>query len=177
MKLKKEKSRKRKAQMKMAENIGILVIFFILVVIGIVFYARVQTEGVKFEVVEKRGQDALVTSQRIVNLPEIQCSDPVESEAGRQDCIDLYKLASFTDGSMFKSDIGDENFNSYYFDIFGYSSVTVKEVYPNSGREWEIYVNKPEVIQSRLPTPVPILLFDEVQDRYSFALLVVEVYS
>ncbi|MEA3430696.1 MAG: hypothetical protein U9R08_05465 [Nanoarchaeota archaeon] len=168
---------KRKSQMKMAENIGILVIFFILLVVGMVFYARVQSAGVKFEAIEKRGQDALIISQRIVNLPEIQCSEPVESEAGRQDCIDLYRLMSFSDDFKFKAEIGDEVFNSYYFDIFTYSNVTLREIYPPSGREWELYSNKPAQISSRIPTPVPVLLFDEVQDKYSFGMLIVEVYS
>jgi len=162
----------RKAQLKMAENIGILVIFFILLVVGLVFYMRVQKEDVKIEASAKVSSDALVTAQRIASLPEIQCSEPVESESGKQDCIDIYKLYGF---SNLKLDIL-EDFNSYYFDIFRYSNVTVREIYP-SQNEWNIYYNRPATYSGSIPVPMPILLYDEMSSRpYKFGILVVEVY-
>ncbi|MBW3003965.1 hypothetical protein KY328_05410 [Candidatus Woesearchaeota archaeon] len=197
----------RKSQIKMAENIGILVIFFVLVVVGLVFYTRVQQQSVKFEAFEKVGQDALLTSKRIANMPEIQCSKPLVSDSGEQDCIDIYRLNAFTDqeGLIFR--IGEPAFNSYYYDIFGYSNVTVKQIYPASRRvcrpvlthevtgmpetrtiadeecetveapEWNVYTNVPEAFNRRLSNPTPVLLYDEVNERYSFGLLIVEVFS
>ena len=156
----------------MAENIGILVIFFILVVVGLVFYARVQKESVTIEAKERVGQDALLTAQRVADLPEIQCSEPIESESGKQDCIDLYKLVAFQN---LKQDIAEE-FNSYYFDIFGYSNVTIKQVYPDK-RDWNVYTQKPARYSRAIPVPVPVLIFDELSPRpYGFGLLVIELY-
>ncbi len=64
----------RKSQIQMGETIGILFVFFILVVFGFVFYMNVMKGSSKVEMEENIQLKTIGIAQRASFLPELQCS-------------------------------------------------------------------------------------------------------
>lgn len=168
----------RKAQIKMAENIGILVIFFFLLVIGLVFYSSIQKRSLSYEVEKIVGKSAVQVAHTAASLPELQCSQPLESEVGRMGCIDKYKLVAF---STLNDSLGNDDFMLFYYDFLKNSRISLRELYPELGEYIVIYDNPLENASSIIPAHIPVFLFDELQNRplgaYSLGDLKVEVYS
>jgi hypothetical protein len=67
-----------------------------------------------------------------------------------------------------------------YFDIFGFTNITVEKIYPSPIPEekyiWDLYSNKPPSIRSKKVTQFPILLYDQTQNIFYFAVMTVEVF-
>lgn len=183
----------KKAQSRMMETIGVLFIFFILIVFALIFYYNYQEVSLQErhrELVASRAMDTTLIS---LFLPELQCSRG-NSEA-EDNCIDLMKLRSLN--QTFK-----RYSNEYYFNMFGYSHIYVQMVHPGN-KSWTIYQREKLSIDSegntsiawsiKEPTYFVVTLRDEVhgapemditgsvplEERgvYSFGYLVVEVYS
>ena len=167
----------KKAQIKMAENIGILVIFFFLLVIGLLFYSRIQRQSISYEAERLVGIDAVQRAHTIAALPEIQCSTPLDSETGKQDCVDKYKVLAF--GALNDS-LDPDEVTLFYYDILGDSRVTLRQIYPESDQEWVVYDNKPPNYTSLIPAHVPVFVYDELENRplgaYYLGDLFIEVY-
>ncbi|MFC1723967.1 hypothetical protein ACFL0V_07565, partial [Nanoarchaeota archaeon] len=85
----KKTCKKRKAQIKMGETIAILFIFFILLVVGAVFYMNIARSSMKKDIQESYDLKAIELAQVISFLPEVQCT---ESNVVRASCFDLYKI-------------------------------------------------------------------------------------
>jgi len=166
------KSTKMKlAQMKMTETFAILFIFFLLLVVSIGFFARFQKVGFERAKTERIDLKAIETTQRVSSLPELQCSTKdIITEA----CFDILKLEAF-------SELVSTNpeFMADYYDLFGFSNITVNRVYPPSVDPaddiWILYDNPGE--GSSLFAPIPILLFDPTSEtKYSFGTIEVTYY-
>jgi hypothetical protein len=180
---------KKKGQMQMMETMGVLFIFFILILFSLVFYFKYQEISFNEKQEELIAKRAMDTTLKILFLPELQCSAG-EAEAV-DNCIDLMKLRAL-EGSM------DQYLNDYYFNIFSYSNIYVQMIYPGKKR-WAIYDNPKvkindlgEEIKDRTnvePTYFIVTIMDEVhgnpdsedfkksQGVYSLGYLAVEVYS
>lgn len=160
----------------MGENIIILFIFFLLLIFGVVFYSRIQSAKTEQKIavdVEGRG---LQIAQKISFLPELQCTkDNAEIAAG---CYDLFSAEAL------KNLAANGQNTEYYSDIFGFSKVSIKEIFPEEKDAYVIYDNKKETYNSILTTNTPITLCDFVTDlefreqgKCSFAVLKVEIYD
>ncbi len=133
---KKSKSMKqrmnRKAQMQMMETIGVLFIFFVLVLFGAIFYFKYQEISFQNEQEELLAQTAMDTTLVTLFLPEVQCSRG-DSEA-EDNCVDLAKVRALnsvmTNNPSYLTD--------YYFNLFAYANISVTMVYPIS-YSWTIY--------------------------------------
>ncbi|MEK6857974.1 MAG: hypothetical protein AABX39_05290, partial [Nanoarchaeota archaeon] len=62
-----------KAQVKMFENIGVLVVFFFLLGIGIVFYSNYQSQSLAVEQKKLLELRSLKLAEQMYNLPELDC--------------------------------------------------------------------------------------------------------
>jgi len=155
----------RKSQIHMMETMAVLAIFFILVAIGLIFYSSVVTRNVA---IEKEGNNQL-NAVRIVQmasfLPELQCS---QENIIIDNCIDILNLESMLE-------VINEN-QIYYFDKFSFSRIIVNKIYPDE-EEWLLY-NKPlEEYSGKSVTNTPMLLFDPIENRNSFGVMNIEVFS
>lgn len=159
--------------MKMFESVAVLIIFFILLVFGFIFYGNVAKHRIRTDIQEAIQLQAIEVAQRVSFLPELICTSGEEIE--NYDCIDLLKLDM-------ASQIMNESKESYH-DILGYTTIRVKEIYP-SNREWELYSNP--LGENKLSSFIPTLLYDARgsgscsgvgRGRCSFGVLIVEVYS
>jgi len=164
-----------KAQIKMFETISVLVVFFFILIFGLVYYNNTQKKEIQQIIDENSQLRAMETMKIVNNLPELQCSlENIQTT----NCFELLKLQNLRE-------VISKNM-LYYTNLFSYSNITVRQIYPKladpaSGR-WEIYTNAPKTASSRKGLSlqkqfIPILIYDSVKRRYYAGLLTVEVYS
>ncbi|MBL7055544.1 hypothetical protein ISS07_01385 [Candidatus Woesearchaeota archaeon] len=156
----------KKAQIQMMETIAVLFIFFILVVLGIVFYGNVIKGNVEAQKEESIQLNAIEVAQRVSSLPELQCS---EDNIVRDNCIDLLKLIAAANViNLPENEI-------YYYDRLLFSKVSINELYP-SDREWVLYDRVLEDFSNKILTFIPISLLDPIENKNSFGMMTVELY-
>ncbi|MBI4153360.1 hypothetical protein HY497_02455 [Candidatus Woesearchaeota archaeon] len=150
----------------MTETIAILVIFFIIVLFGFMFYAQFQRSSYDENKVILAGEKAVSISLHALLLPELRCSKG--DNVPIKDCLDLSKL----DISVQK--MAEER--DYYFDIMGFARVSVQQYYPTE-QAWVLYdhplENAPRVPQMN----IPIALFDPITKTFRYGVLTVAVYT
>ncbi len=162
----------------MMETIGVLFIFFVLVLFGIIFYFKFQQISLEQKEEELLAADAMDITLTALFMPEFQCSRfTAESE---DNCIDMGKLRALNETMP-------NYVNDYYFNLFGFSKITVTEVYP--GNITYVLYDKEKVStnedgeevsswQLKESTYFVVTLKDEIQEQnYGVGYIGVEVYS
>ena len=81
-----------RAQMKLGESIIILVIFFFLLIFGLVYYIKFVMISYDKEADKKAQLLAIQSAQKVQFLPELQCT--IEGNV-RYNCMDVMKLSTF----------------------------------------------------------------------------------
>lgn len=160
---------KKKAQIEMGESIAIIFIFLIFIGFGLIFYMNITKSTSTAKKEETSQLEVVELIQKASFLPELQCSG---NSIVTQNCMDIFKLEA-------GKDIINAN-QIYYFDVFGYSIISVEEIYPVS-RNWTVYNNSldDELMQNTAEkklTYKPILLYDPVDKLYHFGMLSIGVY-
>ena len=80
----------------------------------------------------------------------------------------------------FAETLNDTNVKLSYFDMFEYSKITVRKIFPipeDEQHTFEIYDKPLPSYSTMLPAFIPILIFEPVADTYSFGVLEVYVYA
>jgi len=159
----------KKGQLQIAENIGILVVFFILLVFGLVFYVGLQKTSVDTKKEEFSQLSTVSINQLVLNLPELLCSKGFNVYEGY--CFDIEKI------EVFKQYLKDNNIyrDTIYFDKFKNSKIIVKKVFLGE-EEYVVYDRSLENVDST-QTQLPISLYDPVNDEYSIGVLTIEVFG
>lgn len=160
----------RRAQIKMGETIAIMFVFFILLVIGAVFYMNLQRTTVHREIEEAYQLRAVELAQTISFLPEAQCT---ESNVVKASCFDLYKLIGL-------SVVANKTLNPGGFDFysreFGTTTIKLVKLYPPGG-EWVLFDNPKEEFASAPVEHIPISLYNTTSDNYYFGVLEITTYQ
>lgn len=157
----------KKSQIQMGENIAIIFIFILLVVGAVVFYARIQRSDFEIKHEEDLDKEFVQIAQKVSFLPEIRCSQeniPVEN------CIDRSKLDKF-------AQLVEDDY-LYYENDLKTSTITLEQMFPDTGDRWVLYNNTGEK-QSAVPAYIPISIFDPEQGAlgsYYLGVLVVQVW-
>jgi len=151
-----------KAQIQIGETIAVLFVFFILIVIGFIFYVKVIKSNIELEKEELSQLKAIGIAQRVMFLPEVQCS---EDNIIIDNCIDVLKLDS-------AQNLMKEN-ELYYYDLLEFGNVNVTQIYPNDAK-WIIYSRKTSDFKNKFNTNVPISLYNPVTRKHSFGVLTIE---
>jgi len=123
-----------RAQIKMFETVGVLIVFFFLLITGSVFYFAAQKSALQKEKVKASEQYAFQVVLKALYLPELGCSFLVTQ---RDNCIDKIKLGKLGDLIAV-----DEDAIIDYFSAFGYADIRVTEVFPGN-QTWTLYQNVP----------------------------------
>jgi len=155
----------RKGQIQIGETIAVLFVFFILIVIGFIFYANVIKGNIEQEKEELSQLKSIGIAQRVMFLPEVQCS---EDNIVTDNCIDILKLDS-AQKLMKEKEI-------YYYDLLEFSDASVMQIYPNEAR-WSIYSRRTDDFRNKFVTNVPISLYDPTTRKYGFGVLTIETLS
>ncbi len=158
-----------KAQIKMFENVGVMIVFFFLLSFGLVFYTTYQKNSIYKMDHQFKVDNALKSSKRVIYMPELRCT-----ETKLENCVDYYKLNALVDTI---NNGGDYAFD-YYYNIFGKSVVLYEQLYPNSGDFIEVYSNpllKGE-ISGIENTIIPVSLYNSVDQTYAYGVLNITIY-
>lgn len=142
----------RKAQFKMFETIAVLVVFFFILVIGLMFYSNIEKKKISATKEEFSQLKAVEISQLVSSFPELECPTTLETE----NCVDEYKL---------------NKLDNYYYDFFGYSTITVYDL----EKDYLIYDNPKQGSSSRMYVPVSI--YDPASKIKKFGILNITVYN
>jgi hypothetical protein len=152
----------------MFETIGVLVVFFFLLVVGSAFYFGAQRNALERERSRAAEQLAFQITLKALYLPELDCSFLMTS---RENCIDLVKLR------IFEEQFHNETIKSIYVPTFGFSTIQVREIWPDQ-TEILLYHNEPrEAYSKNLTSLNPILLFDAISNTYAFGVMNVTVHA
>jgi hypothetical protein len=157
----------KKAQIKMGETIAIMFVFFILLVIGAVFYMNIQRTSVSREITAAYDLRSVEISQVISYLPEAQCTD---FNVVRPSCFDIQKLIAISEMS------GDPVFFDIYSREFEYSKISLSVVYPFNA-QWVLYDRSDIEFTSAPMTSIPIAVYNTTSDEYYFGVLEIVNYQ
>ena len=152
----------RKGQIQVFETMAVLVIFFILIFIGFIFYGRMVRTDIGKESYELSQLKSISTAQKVMFFPELQCSD---DSLVKENCIDRLKL----DSAMM---VMRDN-EIYYYDMLEFSEINITSIYPNE-QKWTVYSRKPDTFKSRFITNVPVLIHDPLTGRDDFGIITIE---
>jgi hypothetical protein len=164
----------------MFETVGVLIVFFFLLVTGSVIYFSAQRSALQKEKIKFSEQYAFQIVLKALYMPELDCSFLVTQ---RDNCIDKIKLEKLS-----KLINKDDKAKTDYFSEFGYASINVIEAWPVKN-SWTLYENVPTekkkvggvekevpTYTSKIATQNPILLYDAWQDTYAFGVIEVAAY-
>jgi len=156
----------KKAQVKVFENIGVLLMFFVLVVIAIVFFYVFQRGELEQDRIQIGAQSAVQLATQVALLPELQCRN---NNAQEDHCIDKLKIISL--GTI----LLNEDSKQSYFNIFGYSTIRIRSLYPSSFVA-TVYNNELASFSQNDTFFIPISIFDPVSTKYNYGVLEVSAY-
>lgn len=159
----------KKSQIKMFETIAVLLIFFVLVGFGLIFYGRIQAGSFQATQEENFELKAIQTAQLVSFLPELQCSsDGIITD----DCFDILKVEALREFINQTPNIRNE----YYYDLFGFSSISIEQIYP-PGVSWLIYEKTTERTKAKSSIMIPVSLYNASSREYNFGVLNIDVYE
>jgi len=156
----------RKAQIKMFETIAVLVVFFFILIFGVSFYFVIQRSSYNRQVERNAQLLSVQISQKVSDLPELDCA---LTGIRIDNCVDQVKLNKLNEA------LENDTKKLVYFNVLGYSEVVVRQIYP-SGDDLEIYSRLPNSFSSAYKNKIPVLLYDPVEEKYGFAALEVTTY-
>lgn len=155
---------KKKSQMQIFETMAVLIVFFILLGLGFIFYTKVIKHNIESDAAELSQGQSILIAQKVMFLPEIECS---EDNVPRENCIDIEKLNAAVP-------IVSDNSNSHYFDLFGFSEITITEIYPNPNEPPKIlYKRATADFRNQFSTRVPVTLYDAVNNANKFGMITI----
>ena len=155
----------KKAQIQIGETIAVLFVFFILIIVGFIFYVKVIKGNLETEKEELSQLRSVGIAQRVMFLPELQCS---EDNIIIDNCVDILKL-EFAQNIMSQNEL-------YYYDLLEFSNVSILQIYPNEAK-WSIYSRNTEDFTNKFVTNVPISLYDPTTRKHGFGVLTIETLS
>jgi hypothetical protein len=177
------KFQRKKAQLKIGESILVLLIFFILLTIGLIFYAKVQSHVSEKEMDQFNAKRTIDMALAVKFLPELQCTMQATEEF---DCIDALKLRAFKE--MMQNN-ENPSYRRYFARMFPNAKISIKQsfvpmgvILPPDLEEGGVllfnntYTGEAEATGiQRLSLPVTI--YDPITDSNSFGFVVLDTYS
>ena len=157
----------------MTETIGVLVVFFILILFGFIFYAQYQKGAIKEQQKAVIAKRAVAVSLKTFYLPELRCTKGFD--VGIPACIDLKKLEILEDQI-------DNNYN-FYSALFGKSDIYVDIIIDQE--RIELYNATPSGPVDKISIKFPISIYDvttpgtygELIGVTKFGVLNVDIYE
>lgn len=149
----------------MTETIGVLVIFFILLLFGLVLYSQFQKRSIAEQKEQFYARQAIITSLKATFMNDIGC----ESTEQTGTCIDFHRLDAL------KEKLSEPEFNQFYSSLLSTSHVWIEDLI--APKNITIYSSIKANYTKLTSVPTPILLRNALEEYDHFAVLHVDVYS
>lgn len=169
----------KRGVMEMAETVGALFVFFILLILGVVFYARSTTVSTEESIAESFTKKSIAVSQVVMNLAELQCS---RDNVIIPNCLDYERVKALEKLILYQKStdedelvLGDKAVQ-YYFDQFSFSTIELHVLFPEELDPIVFYDNPPLNQQASSAIFAPISVYHPVEDIRSFGYLKVSLY-
>ncbi len=158
---------------------AILLVFFILLGLGLIFYGSVQKASIQESGREAFQREAVKIALKTTFLSELQCS---KKNFVTENCMDLYKLAALSEVINPQAGGYDSDLFLFYQRDFGDSVITVHEIFPSLGQTYILYKNQPPNVEDydSIPTFIPLSLRNPTKSlgsQYVFGVLNVTVFK
>lgn len=171
----------KKSQMQMTEQVGVLIIFFILLVMGFAFYSRFQDNSFKVQEQELKAQKSIMVSLKASYLPELRCS--TNNDLIVPNCIDYYKLIvmkkkfeDFNSGSLSRTMTEEEKEEQdFYSKLLRNSRLNISNLITQEG--YLLYNGTKEKYTNKIQSNIPVLIYNSIEDKSYFGVLNVETFS
>lgn len=157
----------KKSQMKMMESILVLIIFFFLLVFGIVFYTRFSQSDAEDQFRERMLRQGMDATERFQYSPEVLCVG-VRGDV-RTDCFDLINL------DIFKKVAEDRYLQ--YSQIYPNMVIEGNIIFPESKeRSWVIYNSSSEELRAHSSSFIPAAFFNATSRQNYFGFIKIEAW-
>lgn len=118
--MRKNQKTTRKGQLQIGESIAVLLVFFMFLVFGLIFFAKFQQSDI-VERSEKVSETlAVAISQKISTMPELRCSEEKSLEVN---CFDLQNIIIFSEVLPGFMEENKAHTKEYFWDSYQYSSI------------------------------------------------------
>ena len=161
------KNMNKRAQIKMFESIGVLLIFFFLVGFGIQFYTNLQIQDLEDAQRKFNEISSIELASKVLNFPQLSCT---QNNVRKPTCVDLYKIEVWDD---------TEGLRSFLVSEFPSANITIKQLYPTV-QDISIYSQQPDVPENELEvilTNLPITIYNASSKTYNYGLLEVKRFG
>lgn len=167
-----EKTNRKKAQLQIGETTLVLVIFFILLTIGLIFYSKYQEMSLlNLQEIDSE-RNLMKYAISITYFPELSCTSLVGEI--KEGCFDAYKISAFSQLMADEDFKRDMTLN--YFDIFGDSTIIVQELFPTENN-YTLFNRKLEGAKGVKKFFIPVIVRNDVLNTDAFAYLEISTYK
>ena len=157
----------KRAQIKMFESIGVLLIFFFIVGFGIQFYGNLQLQDLEEAQRQFNEISSIELASKVLNFPQLSCT---QNNVRKPTCVDLHKIQVWDDVTGLRSFLVSE---------FPAANITIRQLYPVP-LDIEVYSQQPDVSEKDLEvilTNIPITIFNSSSKLYNYGLLEVKRFG
>ena len=163
-----------KAQIKMFETIGVLIVFFFLIAVSAIFYISSQGSSIQTQAEEASRGAVLQTALKLLYFPELDCSF---AQVKTDNCVDLIKSLEFS--KLMRQD----EFREEYAEEIGFATVRISSIYPVK-ETFVLYDNQAndeigntKAFLQKYATQSPILIYDAITGTHRFGVIEIEIYG
>lgn len=146
----------KKAQIKMMETIAVIIVFFMIIMFALIFFANGKMKGVQQSLKDKTFLQAVEVQNVIYHLPELQCSVAGVVCESTLDTVKLTTLSEKTENCTYDPTANSKEFlclliipqppalmknpdlKSKYYDLFKFTSIEVHVLYSINSRYYKI---------------------------------------
>jgi sensor histidine kinase regulating citrate/malate metabolism len=162
---------RKKGEMQFGETVFVVFIILIIIVLGFVFYSKIQEDNFKEELRKKSSQNLVLVAHSISSLPELECSIYKSSDFV---CVDKFKAKNIK--AILEQARSEKN--TYYFDFLNNLRISIHQVYPNK-QTYPIYDHYEGQSGGKpfLPVNVLINIYDPIEKTYSFGYMEIGLYE
>jgi hypothetical protein len=165
---------KKRSQIQMMESTLVLMVFFFLLVIGVIIYMAIQKSDAREKDKEYAQLNLIKKAQLLNYFPELRCT---QDNVPIPDCFDELKLKaaneSMKNNLYYKSLLGEVQIN-----ITKTVFETISPTAPPILKEKNVfYYNASISRKSTSQIQMPVSIYDPIKDRYWFGIVYLDVYS
>jgi len=163
----------KRGQIKSFETIAVLLVFFFLLVFGVIFYAQFQQSSLKRQIDQNRQIHVVNTALKIANMPELDCA---LTSVRKQNCFDLLRMREM--GALLSDPQIDVQTRLTYIQLFEFATINITALKEDGTvRESVVIYDNANVNVSFSKMRIPMQVFDPVEKRFDFGYVEVTVYE
>ena len=157
----------KKSQITNLETVVVIAAFFFTAILALAFYSNIFQSNIAKNKDDISALNSISSSQKILSLQEIKCSKEI-ANAGA--CVDIIKFESSS------KIVNTPEFSSYYFNEFGFSRITLREIYPDAKEIAVFYDKHLDSYSRKSMINVPVSIFYPIENRKNFGIITIETF-